>query len=841
MTDSDVFVPYSGPENASIMVVGESPGKQEVIDGAPFVGPAGKLLRDCLRAAGINPAHVRFANLSHYRPPRDDLSLWLKDGHPENPLLMASLIDLAKEVRRVQPNVLITLGALPTAFCTSAELSWDKKLKTYTGIGEWRGSILNGSELIGLDQKCVAAYHPSYIFRGAYADQPWLVFDLERAREQSTFREIRRPDIELIIDPRGADREDVRRRLLETGDAITLDIEYSRRTNKMYCIGFTSGPDWAATIPVRNEADIQFTRDVLLAGRPLVAQNGMFDCSILEWHYKIPMFKHLAYDTMIAAHVLNIEFPKDLGFLCRQYTEQPNYWSRFDGAYWNALDKLPPGPERDAKISEQWTYNATDVWVTAAIRKAQLEELNTDSLRWANAHEMALVSALWEVSVRGCRIDIDRMQRLTAECDAAIEKGMEILSMFNHGARVNIKSGPQVRKLLLAYGVKLTKKSPKGGLKTDDTTLAEAALLLPESEDGNIARGAIKVIRDTRKSRDLKSKFCEIELDRDQRMRCMYDPAKTDTARLSSRTFTPTGTGSNLQNVPKDPRARSIFIADPGMEFGYADLERAESLVVAHISGDEELLRVHGPGIDAHLAVASIIFEIDYDELRAAYKAGDKRAFDQRYLGKQVGHSGNYMRGWKRLQTLVNANAQKTGIAIDARQAKRYTEAYRQSRPGLLRWWRDTEEQLRRTRTLSNLLGRRRVFYDRLNSILPNAIAYVPQSTVGDALNVGLLNCAGLPVQFGRSELLDSGYYQPDVASSLRELGFQILLQVHDAIGFQYPTENRHLVLPIVRQALAVPLTIPRTREQFTIPVEILIGPNWGETEPYTDDLRVAA
>lgn len=836
MTEN-TFVPFSGPENADIMVIGESPGAKEVAMGEPFVGPAGLLLRDALRQAGINPAHVRFANLSHYRPPRDDLSLWFKNGVPCQQPILEGIASLYEDVRKVQPKVVVTVGAFATAVCTEAQLGWDKKVG-FTGIGEWRGSILHGSAVLGHDQKCVAAYHPSFIIRGAYAEFPWLVFDLERAREQSAFPEIRPPKVELIIDPQGAARVDVKRRLLECGDAITFDIEYSRRTHKLYCIGFTSGPDWAATLPIRNEQDLQFTRDILLSGRGLVAQNAMFDCSILEWHYNMPLMQYLSFDTMIAAHVLNIEFPKDLGFLCRQYTEQPNYWSRFDSAYWEALDKLPQGPERDAAIAEQFEYNATDVWVTAAVREKQLGAISGNrNLTWTNAHEMALVSTLWDVSKRGVRIDHERLAALTRECDEAIETGGNLLSIFHGGKPVNVKSKPQIVKLLQTYGVKLTKRTPTKLLKDDDTTLAEAALLLPEDSNGDVPRTIIKLIRTIRKSRDLKSKFCEIQLDRDGRIRCHYDPAKTDTGRLSSRIFYPTGAGANLQNIPTDKRARSIFIADKGMEFGYADLERAESLVVAQISGDEELLRVHAHGIDAHLAVAAIIFERDYAELVDAYSNKEPLAIVQRYIGKRVGHSGNYMRGWKRLQTLVNQDAQKTGIAISAKQAKQYTDLYRSSRPGLPRWWDSIAVQLKRDRTLSNLLGRGRTFYDRLNAILPNAVAYVPQSTVGDALNVGVLNVQGLPANHGRDILLASGYYQPELSGQLLELGFEMLLQVHDAIGFQYPERNRDLIMPLVRRALAVPLVNPRNRETFTIPVEILIGPNWGETNAYTDDI----
>jgi hypothetical protein len=161
----------------------------------------------------------------------------------------------------------------------------------------------------------------------------------------------------------------------------------------------------------------------------------------------------------------------------------------------------------------------------------------------------------------------------------------------------------------------------------DDTTLANIQLKAKDERQ----RQAIKMVRAARERRDLISKFCEIDLDSDGRMRCHYDPAKTDTSRLSSRKFYPTGNGANLQNVPRDTRVRAVFVPDRGYVFGYADLKSAESLVVAHITGDPEMLRLHSPEYmdgkrDGHKYVASFLLGKPIDQITK----------DDRYLGKRV-------------------------------------------------------------------------------------------------------------------------------------------------------------------------------------------------------------
>lgn len=779
-----------GPSTARIMVVGEAPGRNEEIERKPFVGAAGNLLRQALLAAGINPTDVYFTNICKYRPPENELRAWFdKDGIP-NDTIMQGMLELREEIAAVNPNVIILCGNYPL-WAVTRKTKWTRK-DGYTGIGNWRGSIIEGHRSLAPGRKCVATLHPANILR-QYNMLSVLDLDLKRAREQSLYPEIRRPVKSLVIDPQGDDRTYWRDRLLSTGDSLlTFDIEQTGAD--LLCIGFTRNSSEAVTIRTKTASDIQWCRDILLSGVPLCAQNGIFDCSMLEYWHRMPgLIRNLKHDTMLAAHAAYIELPKDLGFLCSLYTEQPCYWTNINWSAVRANNDL-------ADAVDFLTYNAIDTWVTHEVAEKQLaDELTVDRIKATFDFEMSLLEPLWRMSLKGMRVSSDRIAKIKLECQEAIASNTQKLEVLA-GRPINVMSNAQVAKLLFEeYGLPVIRRTETGKPSADDKVLAELDIDAP---DGTVAKGCIRAIRAIRKNRSLISKFVNIEHDPDGRMRCHYKPAGTTTGRLASAKFFPTGRGANLQNIPRDKRVRSVFIPDEGKLFFYNDLERAESLVVAKLTGDPLMLAHHAPGVDAHKLLASLLFdETPLEEITS----------DQRYLGKQTRHAGNYMEGWRTFQINVNKVAAETGVSITAREAKQFIAKYRSLHPYLTAWWNDTRRQLDSTRTLYNLAPhhRPRTFYDRLDAILPTAVAYVPQSTVGDVLNIALLRC--------------------DEDEELRDYGCDLLVQVHDAIGGQCDEKFIEPAMRRFAELMLVDLEVPKTGEIFHIPVEIAFGPSWGE------------
>ena len=122
--------------------------------------------------------------------------------------LLAGLTELKEEIAEVRPSVIIPLGNYPLKFLTGkgrwAKVKELKGSYDYSGIGDYRGSILEGNALTG-GAKCIPTYHPSAVLR-QYSLKHIARLDLLRAFEQSRFPEIRRPDKHIVIDPQGTER-----------------------------------------------------------------------------------------------------------------------------------------------------------------------------------------------------------------------------------------------------------------------------------------------------------------------------------------------------------------------------------------------------------------------------------------------------------------------------------------------------------------------------------------------------------------------------------------------------------------------------------------------------------
>ena len=144
-------------------------------------------------------------------------------------------------------------------------------------------------------------------------------------------------------------------------------------------------------------------------------------------------------------------------------------------------------------------------------------------------------------------------------------------------------------------------------------------------------------------------------------------------------------------------------------------------------------------------------------------------------------------------------------VGITIAEAERYRARWFHEHPGILRWHERTEENLRRTRSVSNRLGYRRYYFDRIDGLLPEALAWVPQSTVACVINRGWQRI-----------------YE-------EEARIEVLLQVHDSLGGQYPTylgdwaQRRIQELATVEIPYDPPLTIPVGIKTSTL--------SWGDCE----------
>jgi len=135
--DQSRFVPAVGPEE-EVMMIGEAPGANEVEEGEPFVGRAGEKMNKALKNIGVDRGDIYITNLVKIRPPdnrdpkKDEIEAWA-------PLL-------EKEIEKVDPDIILTLGNFPSKYM----------LDTSKGISQIHGRIFTRE-----GQKIMPVFHPA--------------------------------------------------------------------------------------------------------------------------------------------------------------------------------------------------------------------------------------------------------------------------------------------------------------------------------------------------------------------------------------------------------------------------------------------------------------------------------------------------------------------------------------------------------------------------------------------------------------------------------------------------------------------------------------------------------
>ncbi len=135
-------VPGEGNLEAELMFVGEAPGRDEDIQGKPFVGKAGQLLTKIIQAMSLQREEVYITNVVKCRPPNNRT--------PQKPEIEECQVYLIEQIKMISPRVIVTLGRVATDFFIKSRLS----MTSLRGEFHDFGSI-----------QIMPTFHPSYIIR----------------------------------------------------------------------------------------------------------------------------------------------------------------------------------------------------------------------------------------------------------------------------------------------------------------------------------------------------------------------------------------------------------------------------------------------------------------------------------------------------------------------------------------------------------------------------------------------------------------------------------------------------------------------------------------------------
>lgn len=555
------IVPGHGPRNAKIAIVGMAPEKHEIFTGIPFSGPSGDLLNRALRELNYERSQIYITNVHDRFLPSGSSLFSLPQSELKN-----SLDRLRKELQEVAPAVCIPMGAEPLYFLTSRN-----------GIQKWRGSILNSSLIPGM--KCVPTVHPAWIMRGMWKWQPVFThIDLARAIEESVTPEIKYPKRNAIIAPSVNTSLDYIEECSKH-DILSTDIEvygYTKTgTGEISCVGLGYKTDEAICIPfikasgqnyfsAHDEGRVWQALSRLLQRRDIrkVGQNLAFEWIYFWLHRTYPV--NMWIDTMLLHHTLYPDFggTEDIWGKPRGFEEPGHSLAFINSQYNKDMYYKDDGRRYIPGTADQqfWRYNAMDVMVTldAALKMEQEARENGLWDFYCDFKQRPFPHAC-RMEWYGVGIDIERRRDVSIELTNTIS---ELQARINTtlGYELNVNSPKQLGELLYEKrGYKEVKKwvvTKKEGRVRRRTSDKDTLRKLAETTGDEI----LQLIMDLRAARDLKGDIVDQKLGEDNRMHAHYKLGGTDTHRWSS-TRSILGTGTNLQNIPRDGIARHLFIA----------------------------------------------------------------------------------------------------------------------------------------------------------------------------------------------------------------------------------------------------------------------------------------
>jgi len=813
MLTSKIIAP-EGPRNAKIFFLGEAPGEEEDNFGRNFVGSAGQLLNRCLQEQGIVRSDCLVGNIFWQRPPRNDLEYFYKDitrhtltdeGYNHVKQTIAFLEKLKKENHL---PLLVAFGREALYILTGKE-----------HINKWRGSVLPCTLVEGFT--VYPMFHPSYVNRlqnekeevlqGEKKKQaqnalPTFLIDLSRVQQLSVMNELPSypitQDINLSLSQILARLE-----AIETGSSCTMvsvDIETipTEWGPILWMIGFAESSERGFTIfflknmqfarPKEDEARIlQAVSKVFLSDKvKKIFQGGQYDLVVLGHLYGLRLGSAEQYeDTMWAHHSVYPSLPKSLQYLTSIYTWMPYY--KDEGKH--------VGSRND--IAEA-NYNIKDCCVTFEVFKCAEMETRIRGFYSGYRRSMSYMPSLFGMMLRGIKIDVNKKNALADEFSSII-KGIEEDIYSEAKYEFNINSSEQKRRLLYGmFGFKIQVNHKTGKPSVDKDALNKLSSLYP-------AQKIIGLLLEYSKYEKLSSTYTSMAVAPDGRIRTRYNFVST--WRLGS-SESDLGFGGNLQNIPsrsKEGRMiRKLFIPDEGKTLLAADGSQAEARVVAWLSNDRMAMDSFlDPNTDVHWENAKTVFVIEkglvYIPDESIYVPIARGSFTMkvlRQIGKTIVHATNYRMGPRMLQTILT----REGINFDEKTCKGFIDNYRSKRPFLCQWQERVIDEVCSKRVLETPMGRKRLFLGRLNdSLYRSAIAFVPQSTVGELLQEVIQNCW---------DKLNN---------------FDILLNVHDEVVGQCDSVDIPHIIPHIKSFME--RTIDINSMELCIPAEFKTGPSWGE------------
>ena len=515
------------------------------------------------------------------------------------------------------------------------------------------------------------------------------------------------------------------------------------------------------------------------------AHNANYDLIVLNQH-GMPT-KGLQFDTMIAAFLLD-PAGRNLGLKGLAWQEL--------GAEMTPIDELIGSGRQQltidlVSVDRVYPYAAADADMTLRLVGKQEPQLKAKGLWNLFADiEMPLVPVLMDMECTGVALDGELLGRMAQELrQRLVELEQEIQRQV--GYNFNINSSQQLSDALFKR-----LELPVAGLQKGASGRYSTAADVLDGLRGK--HPVVDLLLEQRQLAKLKSTYVDalpqLVNPKTGRVHTSWNQTGAVTGRLSS-------SDPNLQNIPirteEGRRVRQAFVAPVGTRLVGADFSQVELRILAHVSGDENLLTAFRNGEDIHASTAARILSVALSDVTP----------DMRRLAKAINFGLVYgMSEWG-LAARTELTQEQAGEFIS-----KYFGQYPQVRLYLERIKRQAAEQ----GYVETLLGRKRYFPElQTNSKVPGQVKSAAQRM---AINH--------PIQGTAADIIKIAMIHLDDELCKRGLKSKMILQVHDELVLEVPEDELDQVCPLVESVMegAYPLDAP-------LRVDLKTGRHWGEME----------
>lgn len=508
-----------------------------------------------------------------------------------------------------------------------------------------------------------------------------------------------------------------------------------------------------------------------------IGQNLKYDAQVLR-HAGIEV-RGIHFDTMIASYLLNpSKTSHGLDAIALEYL---NYKTMTYAEVTGSGKKQIGFSEVDIATATRYSGEDADIALRLKqVLEPKLREQNLDSL--FHDVEMKLMNVLADMEYAGVKIDAGLLQVMSGKLEKETAGIVEDIYR-RAGAEFNINSPKQLADILFVkLGLTPVKKT-KTGYSTDVDVLEELAHVHPLPAE----------ILKYRTLSKLKSTYVdalpEMINPLTGRLHTSLNQTVTATGRLSS-------SEPNLQNIPirteLGREIRQAFIAEPGHSLLSADYSQIELRVLAHLSGDEGLIKTFAEDEDIHTRTASEVFGLPPEEISA----------EMRRKAKAVNFGIIYG---------ISAFGLAQDIGVSNAEAKRYIDNYFSRYPKVRDFITRTIDQARTTGYVTTLLGRKR---------------YIPElsSSAAPVRGFGERMAVNTPIQGTAADLIKLAMITIHRLINERNLGTRMILQVHDELIFEAPDNEIETMKQLVKQEMegVLKLSVP-------IKVDMGVGKNWDQ------------